>query len=49
MGMTERIGTIHRAPTLGKMRKDIDSYFHGNDRWGNENDREEKTGFFISV
>ncbi|MBA7536921.1 hypothetical protein ES705_29187 [subsurface metagenome] len=22
MGMTDKMGTIHRAPTLGKMRKD---------------------------
>ncbi len=49
MGMTDKMGTIHRAPTLGKMRKGIDSHFHGNDIWGNGNDREEKTGFFISV
>ena len=49
MGMTDKMGTIHRAPTLGKMRKGIDSHFHGNDIWGNGNDREDKTGFFISV
>jgi hypothetical protein len=27
----KQMGTIHRAPTLGKIKKDIDSHFHGND------------------
>jgi len=25
-------GSINRTPTLGKIRKDMDSHFHGNDR-----------------
>jgi len=28
-GMTDKMGTIHRAPTLGKIKKDIDSRFRG--------------------
>jgi len=35
---------MNQAPTLGKMRKGIDSHFHENDIWGNGNDREDKTG-----
>ena len=33
-GMTEReeTGLMNQAPTLGKIKKDIDSHFHGNDR-----------------
>ena len=27
MGMTEKMGTIHRAPTLGKMGEERDSIF----------------------
>jgi len=42
--MTDKMGTIHRAPTLGKIKKDIDSHFHGNDRKESGNDREDKTG-----
>ena len=35
----KQMGTIHRAPTLGKIKKDIDSHFHGNDRKENGKDR----------
>ena len=31
---------MNQAPTLGKIRKDIDSHFHGNDR----KDKKEKGG-----
>ena len=33
---------MNQAPTLGKMREDIDSHFHGNDRGGSGNERKEK-------
>jgi len=35
---------MNRTPTLGKIRKKIDSRFRGNDRWGNGNDRKDKKG-----
>ena len=39
LAMTFReTGLINRTPTLGKIRKDIDSHFHGNDREGRGND-----------
>ena len=27
----DKTGSMNRTPTLGKIRKDIDSHFHGND------------------
>ena len=38
----EKTGSMNRTPTLGKIRKDIDSHFHGNDREGRGNDSKDK-------